>query len=62
MAKTYDLTEKLASNHDQLVYERIVSKSMSDILQMDAICVLSAQLSTLSKQVQSLEGQPQVRA
>lgn len=44
MAKTYDLTEKLASNHDQLVYERIVSESMSDILQMDAICVLSAQL------------------
>lgn len=36
----YELMEKLASNHQQMIYERITRKLMPEVLQMDAFNAL----------------------
>lgn len=59
MTKTYEeeyeLMEKLASNHHQMVFERTIRKPMSEVLQMDAFTTIFEQIVVLAKQVQSLE-------
>lgn len=39
--EAYELIEKLASNHRQMVYDRTVSKSAPRVLQMDVLSTLS---------------------
>lgn len=46
--------EKLASNHHQMVYDRIARNPMLEALQIDVINVLYAQLLALSKKMESL--------
>lgn len=59
MTKTYEeeyeLMEKLASNHHQMVFERTIRKPTFEVLQMDAFTTISEQIVVLAKQVQSLE-------
>ena len=57
--ETYELMEKLASNHHQNVYDRTARKPTHEVLQMDVFTTLSAQLSALTKQMQTLESQAQ---
>lgn len=51
----YELMKKLASNHHQMVYERTLRKSTLRILQVNTLNAISAQISVLSKKMQSLE-------
>ena len=55
MTKTYEeaheLMEKLASNHYQMDNDRI-SRRQGGVLELDALTALSAQVATLTKQVQ----------
>lgn len=59
MAKTYELMEKLASNHHQMVYVKTLRKSTPDVLQMEALSTLSTHISALTKKMQMLEVQCQ---
>lgn len=52
--EAYQLMEKLASNHHQMVYDRIARNPMLEALQIDVINVLYAQLLALSKKMESL--------
>lgn len=55
MKKTYDevdeLVENLASNHQQMMYDRAFRKSTPTVLQMDVVNTLSTHVSTLNKKI-----------
>lgn len=50
--EAYELMKKLASNHHQMVYDKMVRKSTTGILQMEALNTLSIQVSTLNINIQ----------
>lgn len=49
--------EKLASNHHQIVYDKTIKKSTPEILHMNALSTIFAQILALRKRMQSLEVQ-----
>ena len=66
MTKTYDeayeLMEKLASNHHQMMYDRAIRKNTHGVLQMDAYNALSAQLTAINKLMMENKSQPSAQA
>ena len=66
MTKTYDeayeLMEKLASNHHQMMYDRAAKKNAPGMLKMDAYKALSTQLTALTKLIMENKSQPSAQA
>lgn len=46
--EAYELMEKLASNHHQMVHDRTVRKYELGVLQMDALGILSSLIAPLN--------------
>lgn len=53
--KAYELTEKLASSHYQIIYDRTIRKNVLRVIQMNALNALSVQIVALSKLMQNLK-------
>lgn len=62
MIKTYEeafeVMEKLASNHHQMVYDRVARKATLGVFLVDAYIALSAHIDVLTKHMQGLRMQP----
>lgn len=58
----YELMEKLASNHHQMMYGRTMKKWVPRVIQMYAFNTILAELSALRMQMQNLENMIQVNA